>query len=121
METRPLGTAGPLSLARKLLEGNEPFFVLNSDVICEFPFKKMMEFHLNHNNQGTIAVTMVKEPSKYGVVLFKDNGLITQFVEKPQEYVGNKINAGMYILNPSILDLIPDEPCSIEKEVIGNF
>ena len=117
METEPLGTAGPLSLARKHLEGSEPFFVLNSDVICEFPFKEMMTFHLKHNSQGTIAVTMVKEPSKYGVVLFEDDGLIKQFVEKPQEYVGNKINAGMYILSPSVLDLIPNEPCSIEKEI----
>lgn len=117
METEPLGTAGPLKLARDLLAGDEPFFVLNSDVICEFPFSEMMEFHLKHKNQGTIAVTMVKEPSKYGVVLYENDGLIKQFVEKPQEYVGNKINAGLYILNSSVLDLIPPGPCSIEKEV----
>lgn len=100
------------------MKGDSPFFVLNSDVICEFPFKEMLAFHLAHKSQGTIAVTMVKEPSKYGVVLFEENGLIKQFVEKPQEFVGNKINAGMYILDPSVLELIPNKPCSIEKEVL---
>ena len=49
-------------------------------------------------------VTKVDEPSKYGVVVYDvENGRIDRFVEKPQEYVGNKINAGMYILSPSVL------------------
>lgn len=56
MEEEPLGTAGPLKLAAPLLEGSESFFVLNSDVICEFPFQQMMEFHKKHGRQGTIAV-----------------------------------------------------------------
>lgn len=52
-------------------------------------------------------VTKVDEPSKYGVVVYDpENGRIQKFVEKPQEYVSNKINAGMYILSPSVLDRI---------------
>ena len=53
-ETEPLGTAGPLALARDLLtaDGPEPFFVLNSDVICDFAFKDMLDFHLNHGREG---------------------------------------------------------------------
>lgn len=48
-ETEPLGTAGPLALARDLLSASpEPFFVLNSDVICEFPFKELAKFHRSH-------------------------------------------------------------------------
>lgn len=78
----------------------------------------MMEFHKSHGYEGTIAVTQVNEPSKYGVVIYKkDSGEIEKFVEKPQEYVGNKINAGMYILNPSVLERIEIKPTSIEKEV----
>lgn len=58
------------------------------------------------------------EPSKYGVVVYSpENGQIDRFVEKPQEYVGNKINAGMYIFNPSILKRIELRPTSIEKEI----
>ena len=53
-------------------------------------------------------VTKVEEPSKYGVVIYDaENGQIQNFVEKPQEYVSNKINAGMYIFNPSVLKRIP--------------
>lgn len=50
--------AGPLALARDLLTvDNEPFFVLNSDVICDFPFKDMLQFHNNHGKEGTIVVS----------------------------------------------------------------
>lgn len=70
-EDEPLGTAGPLALARKSLDDgkNTPFFVLNSDVICDFPFKEFVEFHKNHGQEGSILVTKVEEPSKYGVVV----------------------------------------------------
>lgn len=50
--------AGPLALAKKyfLESPDEPFFVLNSDVICEFPFEDLLKFHKNHNCEGTIMV-----------------------------------------------------------------
>ena len=58
LEQEPLGTAGPLALARDLLtEDSEPFFVLNSDIICEFPFKQLLKFHKNHGREGTIVVS----------------------------------------------------------------
>lgn len=80
----------------------------------------MLEFHRSHGREGTVAVTKVADPSKYGVVVLdKENNKIEAFVEKPGEYVGNKINAGMYILNSSVLDRIPlGIACSIEKQVV---
>ncbi|KAL3853469.1 hypothetical protein ACJMK2_017005 [Sinanodonta woodiana] len=119
LESEPLGTAGPLALASKYLTvDNDPFFVLNSDVICEFPFKEMIQFHKHHGKEGTIIVTKVDEPSKYGVVVYDaETGKINRFVEKPQEYVSNKINAGLYIFSPSMLNRIELKPTSIEKEV----
>ena len=117
-ETEPLGTAGPLALAKECLSSsNEPFFVLNSDIICDFPFRQLDAFHRSHGQEGTIVVTKVDEPSKYGVVCYDDRGAIESFVEKPQEFISNKINAGMYIFNPSVLDRIQIKPTSIEKEV----
>lgn len=116
-ENEPLGTAGPLALARSILEGDEPFFVLNSDIICEFPFKEMVLFHQHHGKEGTIVVTRVEEPSKYGVVIYDETGKVERFVEKPQEFVSNKINAGLYIFSPSVLDRIQLRPTSVEKEV----
>lgn len=62
-ETEPLGTAGPLALARDKLvdELGEPFFVLNSDVISEYPLKAMIEFHKSHGGEASIMVTKVLE------------------------------------------------------------
>uniref|UniRef100_A0A8W4F9L7 mannose-1-phosphate guanylyltransferase n=1 Tax=Sus scrofa TaxID=9823 RepID=A0A8W4F9L7_PIG len=116
-EEEPLGTAGPLALARDLLsETAEPFFVLNSDVICDFPFQAMVQFHRHHGQEGSILVTKVEEPSKYGVVVCEaDTGRIHRFVEKPQVFVSNKINAGMYILSPAVLQRIQDPSARIGK------
>ncbi|KKY20933.1 putative mannose-1-phosphate guanylyltransferase [Phaeomoniella chlamydospora] len=119
VETEPLGTAGPLKLAEKILgKDDSPFFVLNSDVICDYPFQELADFHKAHGDEGTIVVTKVEEPSKYGVVVHKPGhtSKIDRFVEKPVEFVGNRINAGIYILNPSVLKRIELRPTSIEQE-----
>ena len=122
-ETEPLGTAGPLALAKEILSNQkgDPFFVLNSDITCEYPFGELLEFHKNHGKEGTIMVTKVEEPSKYGVVVYNKEGRITNFIEKPKDYVGNRINAGIYIFNPSILDRIELKPTSIEREIFPNM
>lgn len=118
VETEPLGTAGPLALAKAVLGKNDaPFFVLNSDVTCSYPFEALRDFHIAHGGEGTIMVTKVDEPSKYGVVLqIPGESTIDRFVEKPQEFVGNRINAGIYIFNPSVLNRIDVKPTSIEQE-----
>ncbi|KAJ6317195.1 hypothetical protein OIU76_012859 [Salix suchowensis] len=119
-ETEPLGTAGPLALARDKLidDSGEPFFVLNSDVISEYPLKLMIEFHRAHGGEASIMVTKVDEPSKYGVVVMEEStGKVKRFVEKPKAFVGNNINAGIYLLNQSVVDRIELKPTSIEKEV----
>ena len=55
-----LFAAGPIALARDILtQDNDPFFVLNSDIICDFPFREMIQFHQNHGRQGTIVVSSV--------------------------------------------------------------
>lgn len=71
-ETEPLGTAGPLALARdKLVDGSgEPFFVLNSDVISEYPLKQMIVFHNSHGGEASIMVTKVNLDSSFGFKIF---------------------------------------------------
>lgn len=120
-EDEPMGTAGPLGLARAILApkgdgSDDPFFVLNSDVICDFPLKEMLEFHRSKGAEGTVLVTRVTDPSKYGVVVIDDDQRVERFVEKPQVFVGDRINAGIYCLSPSVLDRIENRPTSIEKE-----
>lgn len=121
VETTPLGTAGPLALAREtLLSGNsdEPFFVLNSDVTCKFPLAELLRQHKAHGKEGTIMVTQVKDWQKYGVVVYDGaTKRITTFAEKPQEFVGDRINAGIYIFNKTILNRIKLERTSIETQV----
>jgi len=119
LETVPLGTAGPLALAKKWLGAdNSPFFMFNSDVICEFPLAEMLAFHRKHGGEGTVMVTPVKDPTKYGVVVYdKDSGMITDFIEKPEVPPSNKINAGLYLLSPEILKRVQEKPTSIEREI----
>lgn len=75
VETEPLGTAGPLALAREILgKDDSPFFVLNSDVICDYPFEQIRDFHQSHGNEGTIIVSNLLEiqfihPTKHVVHL----------------------------------------------------
>lgn len=119
VEEEPLGTAGPLSLAREtLMQDDKPFFVLNSDVTCPFPMTELLEFHKSHGAEGTIVVSQVTQWEKYGVVVYsEETQQIDRFVEKPKEFVGDRINAGIYIFNKSVLDRIPPRRTSIEKEI----
>lgn len=80
--------------------------MLNSDIICDFPFEQLYQFHKKHGHEGTVVVTKVEEPSKYGVVVYDQAGEIERFVEKPTEFVSNKINAGIYIFESCMLDRI---------------
>ena len=96
-----------------LLGGTEPDYHLQ-----DYPFGQLVQFHKVHGKEGTIVVTKVEEPSKYGVVVMKaQTSQIERFVEKPVEFVSNRINAGIYIFNTDILKRIPLRPTSIEKEV----
>ncbi len=121
-EPEPLGTAGPIALARRhgLLASNEPFFVLNADVACNFNLLALRDFHLEHGKLGTIAVTAVDEPAKYGksVVVSRESGLIERFVEHGRKFAGNLINAGVYIFSPTIFEYISERPTSMEREVL---
>lgn len=123
IEEEPLGTAGPLALAKDVLgKDDSPFFVLNSDVICDFPFEKMLAFHKEHGKEGTIMATRVKDPSKYGVIVRRgETSEILKFVEKPKDWVGDQVNAGIYIFNPAVLKRIQPKPTSIEKEVFPDM
>lgn len=123
VEEEPLGTAGPLALARDILmQDDKPFFVLNSDVTCPFPMQELLDFHKAHGGEGTIMVSQVTQWEKYGVVVYSpQNYQIERFVEKPSSFLGDRINAGIYIFNKSILDRIPPCRTSIEKEIFPSM
>lgn len=74
-----MGTAGPLALARDILDdgSGDPFFVLNSDVICEFPLKDMLAFHKEKGAEGTILVTQASPAESFsGSKNFKTSAFV---------------------------------------------
>ena len=116
-EEIPLGTAGPIGLAKNILKDAEEIFIFNADITCEFPLEEMLAFHLKHGKEGTIATTKVKDPSRFGVIVTDENNKILKFVEKPLKFVGDRINAGLYIFSNKFLNRIEAKPTSIEREI----
>ncbi len=120
-ETKPLGTGGPIRKAENLLsDDSEPFFVLNGDILSTINYQTLYQKHIEYGARATIALHEVENPSRFGVAVLNGKNQILKFVEKPkQEHaLGNLINAGVYVLNQSVFDLIASErQVSIEKEV----
>jgi len=115
-----MGTAGPIRLAKELLTANNhsgQFILFNSDIICEYPVHDMLEFHNNHGGEITMMITSVEDPSKYGVVLSDEDGRVQKFIEKPKDFIGNMVNAGLYIFNLSAIDRIEMRPHFLEREL----
>lgn len=101
LETTPLGTAGALSLIDKKI--SEPILISNGDVITEINYAEMLEFHKQRNAVATMAVKNYEIQHPLGVVE-TDGYEIKSFKEKP--IYNSKVNAGIYILDPQILELL---------------
>ena len=104
-EKERLGTAGPLRLIRKDL--NEPFLVINGDIITMLDFSKLAEFHKKNSADFTLVSKELDIPLQYGVVEC-DGNRITDIKEKPP--LKAEIIAGIYFMNPGIIDMIPKGP-----------
>ena len=115
-EKKPLGTGGPLRLARKLLK--ESFIVTNGDELKDIDLNAMFRFHTRNRASATIALTTVSDPSQYGVARL-EGGRILEFVEKPAKgkAPSRLINSGLYILEPEVIDMVKPGFCMLEKDV----
>jgi mannose-1-phosphate guanylyltransferase len=116
---KPLGTGGPIKHAERLL-GHEPFLVLNGDIFADISYKELMEAHVKTGALATLSLCEVEDPSRYGVAEMAKNGQIKRFTEKPPKgtETSNLINAGVYVLSPEVLQLIPEgRAVSMEREV----
>lgn len=119
VEPEPLDTAGAISFAARHAGVRETFVVVNGDVLTDLDVGALIRFHVEHGAEGTIALTPVDDPSRFGVVPTDQEGRVTAFIEKPspEEAPTNLINAGTYVLERSVLDRIPTgRPVSIERE-----
>jgi len=118
VEPEPLGTAGGIGYAARDAEG--PLLVLNGDSIRDVDLRRLVAFHHDRQALATILLTAVDEPSAYGLVHVDNDGRVREFVEKPppDEINTNLINAGVYVIEKEVLELIPDgRPVSIEREI----
>lgn len=107
-EETPLGTAGALKNAQDFI-GDETFFAFNGDVLTSLDLGSVLEFHRDREAEATIVLTPVEDPSAYGVVPTDGDGRVLGFIEKPprEEAPTNLINAGVYLMEPSVLERIP--------------
>lgn len=119
-EEKALGTAGPVKLGRKLLPKvfKKTFIVSNGDELKNIDLGEMYKVHKKNKALATIALTKVENPSKYGVAKLEGNKIL-EFVEKPkkEDAPSNLINSGFYMIEPKVIDIIPDGFAMFEKDV----
>jgi mannose-1-phosphate guanylyltransferase len=119
VEPEPLDTAGAVRFAAAFGGVDDTFVVVNGDVLTDLNLSELIAFHRDRGAEGTIALHPVPDPSAFGVVPTDPDGRVIAFVEKPprDEAPTNEINAGTYVLEPSMLDRIaPAGRVSIERE-----
>lgn len=119
VEDRPLDTAGAIKYASgKLDKSDDPFFVLNGDILTDIPLGDLLDYHVTRKAAATIAAVPVADPTKFGVLDVDAEGRIRRFVEKPRIPPSNLINAGIYVYDRRVLDFIPDNtPWSVERQL----
>ncbi len=117
-EPEARGTAGAIKFAQRFLD--DRFLALNGDVLTDLDLSALIELHERRGAAATLALYPVKDPSAYGLVHRRDDGEIVEFLEKPEpdQIDTDEVNAGAYVLEKSVLDLVPEgEEVSIEREV----
>jgi mannose-1-phosphate guanylyltransferase len=121
VEPIPLGTAGAVRFAAVEAGIQERFIVVNGDILTDLDLRALVAFHASHGGEATIALTTVEDASAFGLVSTDDDGRVRAFVEKPADPAhthGGEVNAGTYVVEPAVLQRIPEgPPVSIEREV----
>lgn len=103
------GTAGAVKLAQRHI-GDENFIIISGDLVTDFDFQKLFTFHKEQKSKLSIGLTSVENPLQFGVVIANEEHVIEKFLEKPSwgEVFSDTINTGIYILEPEILEFIPE-------------
>jgi len=119
------GTAGGVKNAEHLLE--DRFLIISGDVLTDLDLKSAIDFHMKNKASATMVLTRMENPLSYGVVITKEDGKISRFLEKPTwgEVFSDTVNTGIYILEPEVLRNVPYHekfdfsknlfPCMLEK------
>lgn len=115
VEKERLGTGGAAKIVSKNYE--EPFIMLNGDNMADFNYDEMYKIHKNNNAKVTIALFPVEDVTQFGIADLKGDEII-RFIEKPSKEVAptNLNNGGAYMIEPHVLDIMPDGKSSIERD-----
>ena len=114
-EETPLGNAGALFKLREQL--TEDFLLLNADSIFDIDFIRMVEFHKQHNGLVTLFTHPNSHPYDSGLIIANEDGSVEKWLTKEDnrpEYYKNRVNAGLHILSPKVLDMM-----DVEVDKIG--
>jgi NDP-sugar pyrophosphorylase family protein len=116
IENEPMGTAGPIRLAKNKLD--KSFLVLNGDVVTNVNFTDLILSHAKNRTIATLLLNEVEDPSRMGVAQI-DGNKIVRFVEKPkiEEAPSKLINGGRYVFSKKILEFIGEGNVSLERDV----
>lgn len=106
-EERLWGDAGSVKICEDFFD--DTFVVIGGDDLADIDLSKVVRLHKEKKALATIALSLVDDPSEYGIALLNDRGRITRFLEKPKGEVifSNTANTGVYVFEPQILDLVP--------------
>lgn len=114
-EKSEMGTAGSLNLMKNLLNGT--FLMFNGDVLANIDLHDLIAFHRENNAVATIALTQVRDASRFGVARLKGSKIL-EFIEKPETTGRSKlINAGIYVLEPEVIGYVPEGRAMMEMDV----
>lgn len=116
-EFTSLGNAGALFKLHDRL--TEPFLLLNADAVFDVDFKRMVEFHENHNGLVTLFTHPNSHPYDSSIIIANNDGVVDKWLTKEDErplYYKNRVNGGLHIMDPSVLDLVP-----IDMDKIGTM
>jgi mannose-1-phosphate guanylyltransferase/phosphomannomutase len=107
-EDQPLGTAGCVKNISDLLD--DTFLVISGDSVTDFDLQEAVRFHKAKGAKATLVLTRVPNPIEFGVVITDEENRIRRFLEKPStsEIFSDTVNTGTYILEPEVLDYLPD-------------
>lgn len=117
-EEKPLGTAGSVRNAAKYLD--ETFVVIQGDNVTDITFREAVTFHEEKGGIATISLMTTENPHQFGIAKLNSDGRICRFKEKPRpdECFSNLFSIGLYVLEPEVLDYIPNStPCDFAKNV----
>src|SRR5918999_989352 len=109
IEDVPAGTAGSVKLAEEHLEG-ERVLVISGDALTDGDLSRVVSFHEEKAAEATMVLKSVENPLDFGIVITEEDGRISRFLEKPAwgQVFSDTVNTGIYLLEPSVMDEIPD-------------